>query len=39
MKAITMNVAVDSEDTYVEAMKSILENVNNQILLRNGIGC
>lgn len=31
MKAITMNVAVDSEDTYVEAMKSILENVNNQI--------
>lgn len=36
MKAITMNVAVDSEDTYVEAMKSILENVNNQIKVLEG---
>lgn len=36
MKAITMNVTVDSEDTYVEVMKSILENVNNQIKVLEG---
>lgn len=36
MKVITMNVAVDSEDTYVEVMKTILENINNQIKILEG---